>query len=128
MFEFFDHDQDTTTATSRSNTPGQVRFDERGNAVYAWHDAQLEEDSRRAEKMRERALLHPGLSLVAESPTNGQASLRNDQGARLGYNPYESGQLPGKKVTRKRDMRELSKWIEMKRRMAAQSTGTTSED
>ncbi len=129
MFKFFENDQDSSSSTNRSNTPGQVRFDDRGNAIYAWHDAKLEEDNQRAEKMRERALVHPGLSLVDDRPTAGRPSLYNDKGARIGYNPYESGQLVGKpKVAKKRDMRELSKWIEMKRRLAKQSAGNPSEE
>jgi hypothetical protein len=36
---------------------------------------------------------------------------------RSGYNPYESG-VPDRKapLTKKRDLRELSKWIEAKRK------------
>lgn len=130
MFEFFDNDSDTdTVSTSRRNTPGQVRFDDRGNAIYEWHDAKLEEESHRAERMRERALFNPSLSLVDDTPAPDQPAVRNDKGARLGYNPYESGQLVGKpKVVKKRNMHELSKWIETKRRLAAQSTGTVSEE
>lgn len=92
MFKFFDIDQNASE-TARQHT---------------------------AEKLRERALLHPGLSLVEDTPAPDQPVARNDKGARLGYNPYESGQLTNKPRTAKRpDMRELSKWIEMKRRMTA---------
>ncbi len=35
----------------------------------------------------------------------------------LGYNPYESGLLKRKPTAPKRDLRELSKWIEMKKRV-----------
>ena len=45
----------------------------------------------------------------------------NAKGTRLGYNPYESGLLKRKPAAPKRDLRELSKWIEMKKRV--DSTG-----
>jgi hypothetical protein len=129
MFKFFNNDQDLSPSSGQPDASGQVRFDDRGNAIYAWRDAKLEEDSRRAEKMRERALFNPSLSLVNDDPAPGQTSARNDRGSRLGYNPYESGQLIGKpKVAKKRDMHELSKWIEMKRRLAAQSPGNASKE
>lgn len=129
MFEFIDNDPDTAPATNRHKTPGQVRFDERGNAIYEWRDTKLEEDSQHAERMRERALFNPSLSLVDESPAPDQPCVRNDKGARMGYNPYQSGQLVGRpKTEKKRDMRELSKWIETKRRLAAQTNSTVAEE
>lgn len=124
MFKFFDNDQDASES-ARRHSAGEVRFDERGNAIYAWRDAKLTEENQRAEKLRERALLHPGLALVDDVPPPDQPVVRNDKGARLGYNPYESGQLTNKpKADKKRDMRELSKWIELKRRLAAQVNGS----
>lgn len=128
MFDFFDSDQDASP-TRQSTPPGQVRFDDRGNAIYEWRDAKLEEESRRADRMRERALFNPSLALVDDAPAPDQPTVRNDKGARLGYNPYESGQLVGKpKSVKKRDMRELSKWIETKRRLATQSKDPMQEE
>ena len=47
-----------------------------------------------------------------EPPAN--APIRNNRkGLRLGYNPYESGLLPKKQQQKKRDLRELSKWLEI---------------
>ena len=40
----------------------------------------------------------------------------NPKGLRVGYNPYESGVLAKKGPPRKRDLRELSKWMEAKRK------------
>lgn len=127
MFEFFNDESDTPAATSRQTAPGQVRFDERGNAIYAWKDTQLELDDQRAAKLRERALLNPALALVDDGAAPSQTTIRNDKGLRIGYNPYESGQLAGKPpVAKKRDMRELSKWIELKRRLDGQSKRSAS--
>ena len=97
--------------------PGRIAFDERGNAIYEWKDDRLSEDGEAGERARRKALEHPGLSFVDEDPGNNAPIQNNAKGLRLGYNPYESGLLPNKSVPRKRDLRELSKWIEMKKRV-----------
>lgn len=116
MFEFFD-DQDEHLQRNASSAPGKVRFDDRGNAIYAWNDRQLEQDNERAEKMREQALENPTLALIDDSPDLDSTSIRNAKGLRLGYNPYQSGQLGAKSATKKHNLRELSKWIEQQRRL-----------
>jgi hypothetical protein len=96
--------------------PGHIAFDDRGNAVYEWN-AQLDVEGEDGERARQQALEHPGLSLVDDEPAN--APIRNNvKGARLGYNPYESGLLTKREARKKRDLRELSKWLETKRRLA----------
>ncbi|HEY4369750.1 MAG TPA: hypothetical protein VGN07_21125 [Steroidobacteraceae bacterium] len=97
--------------------PGKVAFDERGNAIYQWHDDRLAEDSETGERLRRQALGHPTLSL-AEEETPADVPIRaNPKGLRVGYNPYESGLLTKKQVQRRRDLRELSKWIDAKRKV-----------
>jgi hypothetical protein len=98
------------------NQPGRIAFDDRGNAVYEWNEDHLSEDSEAAERARRKALDHPGLSMVEEEQRNNAPIQNNAKGLRLGYNPYESGLLPRKPVAKKRDLRELSKWLEMKKR------------
>lgn len=98
--------------------PGRIAFDERGNAVYEWRDDRLSEDGEAGEQARHQALDHPGLSMVEDDPDGNAPIQNNPKGLRLGYNPYESGLLPKKRAARKRDLRELSKWIEMKKRLA----------
>ena len=84
-------------------------------------DDLFEQDGKQAERLRERALLNPMLKLIDDNPAAMPTSMSNDKGLKLGYNPYQSGLLAGPKPVAKRpDMRELSKWIEMKRRMGAQ--------
>jgi len=96
--------------------PGQIAFDDRGNAVYEWQDQALNEDGEAGERARKQALAHPGLALVDdEQPAN--APIRNNpKGLRNGYNPYESGLLARKGTSKKRDLRELSKWMEAKKK------------
>jgi hypothetical protein len=98
--------------------PGRIAFDERGNAVYEWNDESLSEDGEAGERARRKALDHPGLSMAEEDHGNNAPIQNNAKGKRLGYNPYESGLLPGKTAAKKRDLRELSKWIELKKRVA----------
>ena len=97
---------------------GRVGFDDRGNAQFEWGDDRLNEDSEVGERLRKKALEHPGLSLVEEEvPANAPIKV-NPKGARMGYNPYESGLLTRKDLPRpKRSLHELSKWIEARRKL-----------
>lgn len=52
-----------------------------------------------------------------ESKPTEAAVFRNNLGLKRGYNPYESGQLPDKTPAKKRDMRKLSEWIELKKKL-----------
>lgn len=96
--------------------PGRIAFDDRGNAVYEWKDGRCSADGEEAERARRKALEHPGLSFVEDEQPVNTPIQNNAKGLRMGYNPYESGLLPKKSAAPKRDLRELSKWIEMKRR------------
>jgi hypothetical protein len=97
--------------------PGRIAFDDRGNAVYEWNDNRLTEASEAGERARQKALTHHGLSLVEEEHGNNTPIQNNKKGLRLGYNPYESGLLPAKSAKKKTDLRELSKWLEIKKRV-----------
>ena len=95
--------------------PGQIAFDDRGNAIYEWQDESLKQEGEAGARARNQALAHPGLAIVDdEAPVN--APIRsNPKGLRVGYNPYESGVLAKKGPPKKRDLRELSKWMEAKK-------------
>lgn len=98
--------------------PGRIAFDDRGNAIYAWNEDQLSLDGEEGERARRKALDNPGLAMVDDEPVVNAPIQHNTRGLKLGYNPYESGLLGEKEVTRKRtDLRELSKWLEMKKRL-----------
>ena len=104
-----------TPRVQKPNQPGQIAFDDRGNAIYEWQDQALSEDGEAGERARKKALAHPGLAIVEdEGPAN--APIRsNPKGLRNGYNPYESGLLAKKGAGKKKDLRELSKWMEAKK-------------
>jgi hypothetical protein len=98
--------------------PGRIAFDDRGNAIYAWNEAQLSLDGEEGERARRQALDNPGLAMIEDEPVANAPIQNNAKGLRLGYNPYESGLLPQKQVPKKKtDLRELSKWLEMKKRL-----------
>jgi hypothetical protein len=101
-------------AQTEPNQPGQIGFDDRGNAVFEW-DGTLTEEGEAGDRARDKALANPGLAIVEdEGPAN--APIRsNPKGLRTGYNPYESGVLARKGQKKKRDLRELSKWMEAKK-------------
>lgn len=96
--------------------PGRIAFDERGNAIYEWDDARLVADGEDGERARQTALEHPGLSIIEEEASADTPIRSNPKGLRVGYNPYESGVLAKGGPKKKRDLRELSKWLEAKRK------------
>lgn len=119
----FDKNRSNSTGKGSADTagkPGRIGFDDRGNAVFEWHDSSLNGDDEQAERARIKALNHPGLSIADESPAPEAQVFRNERGLKQGYNPYESGLLPGKTIKKKRDMRQLSKWIEVKKKLVPQ--------
>lgn len=104
-------------SNAKAAKAGKIGFDERGNALFEWNDDRLTEDSDTGERLRSKALDHPGLSLMEEEQPADAPIRPNPKGLRQGYNPYESGMLEKKEWKRKRDLRELSKWIEQKRKL-----------
>jgi hypothetical protein len=111
----------TTEKTEQQTKPGKVAFDERGNAVYEWSTDRLAEDSDTGEKLRNKALDYKGLSLVDDEPPKSAPIQQNPKGLRIGYNPYESGMLAKKERKKKKDLRELSKWVDLKRKLQKKS-------
>lgn len=100
-----------------AEVPGTITHDERGNAQFEWQGDRLNEDSELGDKLRKRALTHHGLSIVEDEPPANAPIRQNPKGLRVGYNPYESGMLAKKEWKPKRDLRELSKWIEARKKL-----------
>lgn len=107
-------------AERNSSKAGHIAFDERGNAIFEWNQ-RLNAEGRDADRQRFNALDHPSLALLDERAAAAAAVTRNERGLKQGYNPYESGLLTNKTTGKKRDMRRLSAWIELKRKLGAQT-------
>ena len=94
-----------------------IAFDELDNAV--WQFAPDEEADLETPGGQVHALEHPALSIVEDEPPATQAIRSNAKGLQAGYNPYDSGHLARKFACKPRDMRELSKWIEIRKKLGA---------
>jgi hypothetical protein len=105
----------------RREQPGKLAFDDRGNAQYEWRDDRMMEEGEDAETRRLRALSVANLVLVDdEPPPEAKKVPLNKRGVRQGYNPYDSGMLKKDAYKKPRDLRALSKWIEMQNKPARQ--------
>jgi hypothetical protein len=106
-----------TVERAPAEKPGKIAHDVHGNPVLQWNDPRLNDDSPTGERLRGKALSHAGLAIVEDDvPAN--APIRpNPKGLRIGYNPYESGMLAKKDRKPKVDLEQLSKVLEIKRRM-----------
>ncbi|AMN45810.1 hypothetical protein ACG33_01545 [Steroidobacter denitrificans] len=97
--------------------PGKSGPDERGNAKYRWQGQNLLQDGLEDEYLRYLALHDSRLALIEEPPADGAPIRCNPAGLRVGYDPYESGLLTRRPRRKKTDLRELSRWVQMKRRI-----------
>jgi hypothetical protein len=98
--------------------PGRLGMDDRGNVTWEWEDdADLLADDTLGAAERVRALVDPSLDI--EDEANPANPLKVDpKRLKSGYNPYNSGALGKQTWKKKKDLRELSKWIELRKKMA----------
>ena len=110
-----------TEAGQEDATPGQLVRDDRGNISWEWSDdPELQADDILGNTARLSALAPKDLMIEDES--NDLAALNNDplpssKKPLPGYNPYDRGEATKQSRKKKRDLREFSKWIELKKRM-----------
>jgi hypothetical protein len=104
-------------ARLKTGNRANVAFDELGNAV--WQFAPHGDSDYDASSNPDRTLEHPSLAIVDDDPPASSTIRANVTGLRTGYNPYDSGQLERKVARKPRDMRELSKWIELRKKLGA---------
>lgn len=81
-------------------------------APFSWGDT----DMKRGEERRSSTAADE-LKLVDDVPDAAAPIRNNAGGTSVGYNPYESGLLQPRRSSDKRDLRELSKWIEMQKKL-----------
>jgi len=100
------------------NEPGHLGTDDRGNVTWEWQDeGDLLADDTLGGAERIRALVDPSLQVKDEDddPLNPMRS--NPKGLKSGYNPYNSGALGKQSWKKKKNLKELSKWIELRKKM-----------
>ncbi len=71
---------------------------------------------------RNRPLHNPDLQIVEDEPEPNAPIRSNVSGLHLGYDPYESGLLAKKRWKKKPSLRELSKWMELKRKLGGNAS------
>lgn len=107
-------DEDSFTNTGS----GRVGRDDRGNMTWEWaDDGEFEGDDTLGTAERIRALVDPKLKIEDDAPGGNQPAQSNPKGLKKGYDPYDSGALGKAQWKKKRNLRELSKWIELRRKV-----------
>jgi hypothetical protein len=101
------------------NEPGQLAKDDRGNVTWEWADkADLQADDSVGTVERVRALVDPKLDVLDDEGSAANPLTVNPKRLKTGYNPYNSGALGKQTWKKKKNLKELSKWIELRKRMA----------
>ena len=101
---------------------GRLGLDDRGNVTWEWKpEPELLADDTLGAAERLRALVDPNLEVKDDDdPLNPIRS--NPKGLKTGYNPYNSGALGKRSWKKKKNLKELSKWVELRNKMAAKTT------
>jgi hypothetical protein len=98
----------SSTQEEKTSPRGHVTHDARGNAVWSWNV----EPSVNQVRATDLSLEVPDAELLR----GGRAGHTiNTAATAVGYNPYESGLLNKQARPKKRDLRELSRWIEQQK-------------
>jgi hypothetical protein len=99
--------------------PGHLSVDDRGNVTWEWADDEtLLADDTFGATARLQALTDPSLAIRDDDDDPLHPATVNAKGLVKGYNPYNSGALAKDRWKRKKDLRALSKWLDLRRRMA----------
>ena len=91
---------------------GQVKFDDRGQAIWEWSTATGKFHSATT-SARLRKLTAVELSLVDDGAPPANGVRVNPAGTKKGYDPYDSGQLSRNRADKpvRKDLRKLSEWL-----------------
>jgi hypothetical protein len=111
------------TAPKGTSDAGHLGTNDLGNVTWEWKDeGDLLADDTLGSVERLRALVDPSLQVKDDDdPLNPVRS--NPKGLKSGYNPYNSGALGKQSWKKKKDLRELSKWIELRKKVATKKDG-----
>jgi hypothetical protein len=107
-----------SASDSTDEAPGRLGVDDRGNITWQWAEKDdLLADDPLGEAERLRVLVDPNLKVADDSTDPMNPSSENPKGLKKGYNPYNSGALLKRRWRRKKDLRKLSKWIELRKKL-----------
>jgi hypothetical protein len=97
---------------------GHMGYDDRGNRTWEWADDDelLAEDTLGGAE-RVRALVDPRMQIKDDEDPRDLPVTVNAKGLKSGYNPYNSGALGKQQWKKKKNLRELSKWIELRKKV-----------
>ena len=98
---------------------GKLGLDDRGNVTWEWRDeGDLLADDSFGGAERLRALVDPALQVKDDDDDPLNPIRSNPKGIKSGYNPYNSGALGKQSFKKKKNLKELSKWIELRKKLA----------
>jgi hypothetical protein len=98
---------------------GQLGKDDRGNVTWEWRDEpELHADDLVGTAARLRALVDPRLDIVEDDDDPRNPLTVNSKRIKTGYNPYNSGALGKQTWKKKKDLKELSQWIELRKKVS----------
>ena len=110
---------------AKDDEPGRLGPDDRGNVTWQWSedDADLLADDDVGKIERLRALSEVKLEFEDEAgESSGPTAEGTPKKLKSGYNPYNSGTIGKTRWKKKRDLKQLSKWIELRKKMAKKKT------
>jgi len=109
---------------STDSEPGRLGIDDRGNVTWEWSDkGDLTADDTLGDAERVRALVDPRLQVADDADDPMSPVQSNPKGLKSGYNPYNSGALGKQSWKKKKNLRELSKWIELRKTLTEKKDG-----
>lgn len=99
---------------------GRLGVDDRGNVTWEWNEDEpdLTADDTLGAAERVRALVDPRLQVKDDDDDPLNPIQSNPKGLKSGYNPYNSGALGKQSWKKKKNLKELSKWIELRKKIA----------
>ena len=103
---------------------GHLGTNDLGNVTWEWkNEGDLLADDTLGGAERLRALVDPSLQVKDDDDDPLNPARSNPKGLKSGYNPYNSGALGKQTWKKKKDLRELSKWIELRKKMTDKKDG-----
>ena len=107
-------------APANDSDAGRLGVDDRGNVTWEWNEEEpdLVADDTLGAAERVRALVDPRLQVKDDDDDPLNPIQSNPKGLKSGYNPYNSGALGKQSWKKKKNLKELSKWIELRKKIA----------